>query len=127
MDHLNVRLKERFISEETIPAPIDAETGTIPTVCMDAENQRKLSWFSVGVEIDGYKLISLMSLTSSSELWFAENMYGMRCVVKIARRQPDIGLFYQIRLLGCKSLAEIEIPHLMEASFYRPSMDYWGH
>lgn len=106
MDHLNVRLKERFISEETIPAPIDAETGTIPTVCMDAENQRKLSWFSVGVEIDGYKLISLMSLTSSSELWFAENMYGMRCVVKIARRQPDIGLFYQIRLLGCKSLAE---------------------
>lgn len=22
---------------------------------------------------------------------------------------------------------EIQVPHLMEASFYRPSMEYWGH
>ena len=37
-------------------------------------------------------------------------------ILRVARTIADL-----------EAAAEIEIPHLMEASFYRPSMDYWGH
>lgn len=37
-------------------------------------------------------------------------------ILRVARTIAD--------LEGAK---EIEVPHLMEASFYRPSMEYWGH
>lgn len=37
-------------------------------------------------------------------------------ILRVARTIADL-----------EGAAQIEIPHLMEASFYRPSMDYWGH
>ena len=93
--------------EETIRFYAENEMDTIPLICIEHETQLKKPRMKVGMEIGEYVFIALMAITSASELWFAKDYYGERCVIKIVDKCNNIELIQKIRAIQCDNLVPI--------------------
>lgn len=89
--------------EDTIRPQLNMGEDTIPMICAGSDLQKKVPRLKSGNWIAGYELDSLMSVTASSELWFAKDA----CVVKVSSQRPDMELLQQIQDADYENLAQI--------------------
>lgn len=93
--------------EETIRFDSQCIMDTIPLICVENQIQLRTPKMSSGTEIGEYELISLMSVTANSELWFSKDYFGDKCVVKIIDKVKNAELIQRIRSLQNSNLAQI--------------------
>ena len=93
--------------EETIRFDSQYMMDTIPLICVENQIQLKKPKMNTGIEIGEYELISLMSVTTNSELWFGKDYFGDRCVVKIVDDIKNVELIQRIRSLQSDNLVQI--------------------
>lgn len=93
--------------EETIRFDSQYMMDTIPLICVENQIQLKKPKMNTAVEIGEYELISLMSVTTNSELWFGKDYFGNRCVVKIVDDIKNVELIQRIRSLQNDNLVQI--------------------
>ena len=60
--------------EETVRFNTQNLMDTIPFTGLENQTQLRKPIMNSGMEIGGYRLISLMSVTSASELWFGKEI-----------------------------------------------------
>lgn len=93
--------------EKTVHAAADSTQNTIPSVCCGISAQRKVPILHRGGVLGEFRLVSPMSVTGVSEVWFAVDGYGEQYAAKAARLHPDRELLERIRLLDCENLMEL--------------------
>ncbi len=93
--------------EETVRFNTQNLMDTIPFTGLENQTQLRKPIMNSGMEIGGYRLISLMSVTSASELWFGKDYIGDRCVVKITYIIKNTEAVQKIRSLQCDNLVQI--------------------
>ena len=62
--------------EKTVHAAADSTQNTIPSVCCGISAQRKVPILHRGGVLGEFRLVSPMSVTGVSEVWFAVDAYG---------------------------------------------------
>lgn len=93
--------------EQTVRAAADSIQNTIPSACCGISAQRKVPLLHRNRRLGEFRLVSPMSVTKVSEVWFAVDDYGERYVAKATKLYPDRELLEQIRLLDCENLIEL--------------------
>lgn len=93
--------------EETIRFGSQYMMDTIPLICAENQIQLRTPKMHSGIEISEYELISLMSVTTNSELWFSKDYFGDKCVVKITDKAKNVELIQRIRSLHNNNLVPI--------------------
>lgn len=110
--------------EETIRMDDLSEMDTIPLICTENQLQLKKPKMKAGTEIGEYELISPMSITHNSELWFAKDYSGVRCVVKITDERKNIELIQRIRSMQNDHLVPILDCGFIDGYWYEVSPYY---
>lgn len=81
--------------------------NTIPAICRSVSAQKRMPEFHKGKQLGDFILTAPMSVTDSSELWFAVDAYGERYAAKVTRCHPDVELLHRISVLECKNLIKL--------------------
>lgn len=96
-----------FRNEDTIRAQNYQEWDTLPMQCADVHLQIKVPKLKKETHISEYTLLNPMSVTVSSELWFAKDSQGETCVVKFFETCGDMDLLKQIKDAEHENLVRI--------------------
>ena len=96
-------------NEKTISAIVNAQEITLPLLCADKQSQIKRTILSSGEIIADYKMISVISISENSELWFAKHLPSNDArIMKVSARSENEEIVQLIRAIDNEHIAHIE-------------------
>lgn len=83
-------------------------TNTLPRVCENNSVQLRKTKFRKNTKINNFILVSPITCTLNSEVWYCNDDKGARFVMKITSRRYDDSVFEMITEIKCDNLVPIE-------------------
>ena len=83
-------------------------TNTLPRICENNSVQLRKTKFRKNTKINDFILVSPITCTLNSEVWYCNDDKGALFVMKITSRRYDDSVFEMIREIKCDNLVPIE-------------------